>query len=106
MFYSAIIATYAEIIRLVIDNHESCYLGMAKSSESPWFYAYKLTLYAFPDPRSNKHSIVDRNWTKNYLEVDFWYFLSCVHHSDSSLSADVTAALHGGHNSSYLNSSW
>ena len=65
VFYLAIIATYADIIRLVIDNHESGYLGMAKSSESAWFYVYKLILYAFPDPRSNKHSIVDRNWTKN-----------------------------------------
>ena len=49
----------------------------------------KLTLYAFLDPRSNKLSTVNANWTKNYPEVDNRLFPNCEHHCDSSLLADI-----------------
>ena len=38
----------------------------------------KLTLYAFLGPRSNKLSMVNANWTKNYPEVDNWSFPNIV----------------------------
>ena len=49
------------------------------------------------DSRSNTLCTVKANWTKNYSQLA----IPIAEYNDSSLSADITAALHGRHNGSY-----